>query len=337
VLTGAESIHSDPFEDRRWKFTCAELAPPVRLGECQFVKQCGGKDDSKAECPPQSALVGVKALAPVAEDRVMSWKCCKLEAAGSIAVEEEGAGEFSEPQASFSFAAPTAEWGKSSKVLTGVESKWYADKVDRTFKWSYASFTTKSHCETCTVAPITIASAEFPAGFRHKFSQDLEFECPSGEALQGVKSEYVAERLDSKWQLKCGAVNGTELSECEDAKPSACSVAGESEFTAPKADFNLECKPFFAMVGVSSKFNVEAEDREYKFKCCKLNDASGYQDKSLASAEVGEEATWAFSGGAAAIDSVSSSYVPGNQRRFKFFTSTYDGAKTCTSEWTPSR
>jgi len=68
-----------------------------------------------------------------------------------------------------------------------------------------------------------------------------------------------------------------------------------------------------------------------------IRNQSGYQDKSLASAEVGEEATWAFSGGAAAIDSVTSSYVPGGQRRFKFFTSTYEGAKTCKSEWTPSR
>merc|ERR1712062_300562 len=162
------------------------------------------------------------------------------------------------------------EWGKSSKMLTGVESKFFSEKVDRKFRWSYASFTTRSHCQTCSVESITIPKAEFPAGWRHKFSEDLDFECPSGEVLEGVKSEYVAERLDSKWQLMCAKLNGTELSECEDAKPSACSVAGDSEYSKTKADFNLECPPRFAMVGVSSKYKGEAEDREYKFKCCKL-------------------------------------------------------------------
>jgi hypothetical protein len=338
VLTGAESVHSDPFEDRKWKFTCARLAEPARLGACQFVKQCGGKEDVQVQCPPVSALVGVTAPAPIGEDRSFKWKCCKITAGGSVELEEEGASEFSEPQAALSFVAPAAEWGHSSKVLTGVESKWFQEKVDRTYKWSYASFTTKTHCETCTVDSITVANTEtFAAGWAHKFSADLDFECPSNEVLEGVKSEYVAERLDAKWQLKCAPVNGTELSDCEDAKPPACSVAGDSEYTKTKSDFSLECPALFAMVGVSSKYNVEAEDREYKFKCCKLASASGYVEKSQASAQVGEEATWSFSAGAAAIDSVSSYYRPGEGRRFTFYSSTYEGAKTCTSEWKPTR
>jgi len=222
-------------------------------------------------------------------------------------------------------------------MLTGVESKWFSEKVDRTFKWSYASFTTTSHCETCQTAPITIAQGEFPAGWKHQFSADLNFECPSGEVLEGIKSEYVAERLDSKWQLKCGKLNGTELSDCEDAKPAACSAAGDGEFTASKMNFQLECPAFFAMVGVSSKYNTQAEDREYKFKCCKLKDATGYVDKSINSPQVGSELTWSFSAGAAAVDSVRSSYVPGGQRHFTFFKSTYEGVKTCSSEWKPAR
>jgi len=333
AMQGVEATHSDPHEDRRWKFTCGELKAPAKLGECETVTLCGSMAEGEAKCPAESVLVGMKAAPPSDEDRTFSFKCCKMETkdGGEVTVEEEGSSEMSEKQVPLKFESKN-EWGKASQFLTGVESKFADEKVDRLFKWSWAKFSTKEHCSTCSVGGVKFEPSQFSTGFKNTFSADLDFKCPDGEVIHGMKAEFVAERFDSKVNLKCSKINGTTISGEEAAKPAKC-TKDAPEWTATKKDFYLECPRNSVIIGIKSRFVVDEEDREFKVTCAEVEDISGYLDKSLGSAVFGETATWSFDAGNAAVDAIASYYRPGEQRRFKFYTSAFTGKRECTSEW----
>jgi hypothetical protein len=328
LLTGIGSVHSDPDEDRRWKYTCSTLAAPASVGAvCVTASFCGNKENDEAKCPAGYVLTGLSATVPSGEDRVYNFKCCELLAV----VDEEGSTDMSEPQAEFDFTVT------EGKVLTGVKSDFFSDKVDRKWQFHYASFKTKKHCETCTTGAITIniTHSQFPATPSTSFGKDYDFSCPDGEVVQGVESLYEAPRKDSELKIKCAKVSGSGLAAGGDAAPLKCGAALEGGYTELSSSWYLECPLGETITKISSKFDQVTLDRQFKFTCSKFDDGSKLKLKGDARKfPAADEATWTYNAGAdTGITGVESVYVAGGQRTFKFYGSTFFGPETCEEVW----
>eukprot|EP00746_Dinoflagellata_sp_MGD_P126039 gnl/MRDRNA2_/MRDRNA2_60966_c0_seq1.p1 gnl/MRDRNA2_/MRDRNA2_60966_c0~~gnl/MRDRNA2_/MRDRNA2_60966_c0_seq1.p1 ORF type:complete len:1834 (+),score=388.57 gnl/MRDRNA2_/MRDRNA2_60966_c0_seq1:203-5503(+) len=327
ALTGVGSKHSDPSEDRRFKFTCSTLAAPAAVGSvCETVSICGAKEAGEAQCPSGFVLTGVNANAPMADDRVYDFKCCEL-----LGVEadpaEEGSGDMSAGQEVWDYTV------SEGKLLTGVKSEYFNPKVDRQFQFFWKSFKTKRHCQNCTAASIQIDApgAQFPAEPTNKFRKDFDFSCPDGQVLQGAESVYEGPRADAQWKLKCASLTGSSLADGGDAAPKQCSPALEGGFTLPRTSWYLECPRNEMITKVVSKYDEVEGDRMFQFKCSKLDDGA----KLKLTGDVkyfpkDGEAKWTYKAGPdTAITAVESSFVPGKQRTFKFYGSTFHGPETC--------
>lgn len=328
VLTGIGSVHSDPDEDRRFKYTCSTLASGRVGGVCVEASLCGGKADDEAKCPAGFVLTGLSATVPSGEDRTYNFKCCELL---DVVVDEEGSGDMTEPQAEFDYSVT------GGKVLTGVKSEYFADKVDRKFQFHWATFKTKKHCETCTTAAISvnISKAQFPANPNTKFNQDFDFSCPSGEILQGVESLFEAPRKDFQWKMKCAPVTGSGVADGGDAAPAKCGAALDGGFTELSSSFYLECPKGEVITKAVSKYDQVSMDRQFQFKCGKFDDGAKLKLKGDgAKFPKDGEATWTYNAGMdTGITAVESSFVAGGARTFKFYGSTFFGPETCEEVW----
>jgi len=330
VLTGIGSKHSDPDEDRRWKYTCSVLAAPAVVSSvCVTVSICGGKENGEAKCPAGFVLTGLTAVAPSGEDRKYDWKCCELT---GVEVAEEGSGDMSERQADFDYSVT------DGKVLTGVKSEYDTEKVDRKFQFHFASFKSKKLCQTCTQTSlvVNITTAQFPASPDTKFGKDFDFSCPAGEILQGVKSSYEAPRKDSQWKMKCAPVTGSGVADGGSAAPAACGAALDGDFTELGTSWYLECPHGEVITKAISKFDQVSLDRQFQFKCSKFDDGSKVKlSGDLASFPKEDEAEWTYNAGAdTGITAVESVYSKDSQRTFKFYSSTFLAKEECEEVWT---
>jgi hypothetical protein len=329
VLTGIGSAHSDPDEDRKFKYTCSTLASPVAVGPvCVEASICGGKENGEAKCPAGFVLTGLKAVAPVGEDRTYNFKCCELL---GVVVDEEGSGDMSATQAEFDYSVT------GGKVLTGVTSDYDKDKVDRKFQFHWTSFKTKKHCESCTTTSVAIptANVQFPANPDTKFNQDYDFSCPAGEILQGVESVYEAPRHDGQWKIKCAKVNGTEVSDGGSAKPAKCGAPLDGDLTEIGQSWYLECPQGEVITKIVSKYDQVTQDRQYQIKCSKFAEGSKLRLKGdVQFFPKDGEATWTYNAGAdTGITAMESNFVQGSQRTFKFYGSTFYGPEECHETW----
>jgi hypothetical protein len=340
VMTGVDAKHSDKYEDREFEFTCAKLDAPAKLGGCEVFSFCGGKADEKVQCPDNFALVGLSSQPPKNGDRAYEWTCCKVE--GVFEEVASGSGDMSTAQKELKFSAPSDE--KGSGMITGVESVFSTAKVDRTFSFSWKSFATKAHCETCTEKSISIAKAgAFPEGLKgylNDFQTGLDFECKPDEALKGIKSEYICRSgwCDLKWNAKCGKVEGAKLVNCAAAEPKSCSAQSGDDWTPTETGWHLQCPRHGVLTKVKSKFVTlnGKSDRAFKFECCELEGVGGYKDYATGYTKGNsDEHQWLFEAGAdTTITGVSCGYKTGAQRSFTFFASTFSGEKDCKIEWT---
>jgi hypothetical protein len=329
VLTGIGSVHSDPDEDRRWKYTCSTLAAPAAVGPvCVEASICGGKESGEAKCPTNFVMVGLSAVAPVGEDRTYSFKCCELL---GVVVAEEGSLDLSASQAEFDYSV------MDGKVLTGVTSEYDKDKVDRKFQFHWTTFKSKKHCETCTTKTVAIKidGVQFPANPNTKFNQDYDFSCPAGEILQGVESVFEEARHDSQWKIKCAKANGTEVADGGNAAPAKCGSALDGDLTEIGQSWYLECPQGEVITKIVSKYDQVTQDRQFQFKCSKFDEGSKLKLKGdIQFFPKDGEATWTYNAGAdTGITAVESNYVQGGQRTFKFYGSTFYGPEECQETW----
>jgi hypothetical protein len=266
----------------------------------------------------------------MAEDRIYDFKCCEL-----LGVEadpaSEGSGDMSTEQEPFDFAVT------EGKLLTGVKSEYNTEKVDRKFQFFWKSFKTKKHCQNCIAGSIKIdaQASRFPAEHTNKFRAEFDFSCPDSQVLQGVESTYEGPRADAQWKLKCASLNGSSLADGGDASPKKCAAALEGGFTLPRTSWYLECPRNEMITKVISKYDEVEGDRTFQFKCSKLDDGA----KLRLTGDVkffpkDSESKWSYKAGPdTAITAVESSWVPGSQRTFKFYGSTFNGPETCDEIW----
>jgi len=353
VMMGVESKHSDKFEDREYSFSCATLDAPAALSGCEKFSFCGKKEADSFTCPDKFALVGVSAQPPSGNDRAFEFTCCKVE--GIFEDDESGDSGMSEEQKDMTVLFE-GEPGKSSPMIVGVESEYHSGKVDRVFKFSWKSYKTKAACETCTTEPVTITKAgDFAVGtngYLNGFQKDLDFECPEGQVIMGLKSEYVcrASWCDLKWNAKCGTVAGATLGSCSKAVPKSCSaLSADAEFTPAEATWHLECPRHGVLTKVKSVYAISGDakmhasgssgDRTFAFTCCELEDVGGYKDYAAGyHMETDDAKKWTFeAGNNTAITGVSSGFTPGHERSFTFYATTFAGKKECDIKWTKSR
>jgi hypothetical protein len=344
VMLGVEATHSDKFEDREWSFTCAALDAPAFLSGCEKFSFCGKKETDSFSCPSNFALVGLSAQPPKDNDRAMEWTCCRVE--GVFEEAKSGDSGMTEEQKKFTFTLE-AEPGKPSPMIMGVDSEFDSGKVDRKFKFSWKSYTSKAHCESCTQEPVTVnTTADFAVGtngYLNEHRRDLDFKCPDGEVITGLKSEYIEKSglWDFKWNAKCGKVKGAKLGSCSKAVPKSCSaLSADAETTPVEASWHLECEKHGALTEVKSVFealSMTSGDRKFEFTCCELEGIGGYKDYAAGyHFPSGDEKLWTYNAGAnTAITGVSSGSVAGKQRSFTFYGSTFAGKKECSTEWSP--
>jgi hypothetical protein len=345
VMLGVESTHSDKFEDREWKFSCAQLDAPAQLSGCEKFSFCGKKETDTFTCPESFELVGLSAQPPKDNDRAFEWTCCRVD--GAFEEAESGASDMSVEQKTIEFLLE-AEPNKPSPMITGVESEYHSGKDDRVYKFSWKSFKTKAHCQTCNQERVTVTKSEdFAAGHKgylNEFQKDLEFKCPDGEVIQSLKSEYICRGgswCDLKWNARCGKVEGAKLGSCSKAEPKSCSaLSADAEFTPAEATWHLECPRHGVLTEVKSKYEISGTtgDRTFAFTCCELEDVGGYKDYAAGYHMSSEDKKWTFDAGEdTAITGVSSGFMPAKERSFTFYGTTFQGKKECKSEWTNPR
>ncbi|XP_016299501.1 hemagglutinin/amebocyte aggregation factor-like [Sinocyclocheilus anshuiensis] len=100
-------------------------------------------------------------------------------------------------------------------------------------------------------------------GWENDYDQPLNFNCPSGQSISSIRSEHHNFYEDRRWDFDC--------------KPTSKAV---DCYWSPYINnfdqtFTFECKPQYALAGMSSHHDNYYEDRMWRFYCCESKCISG--------------------------------------------------------------
>jgi len=298
-----------------------------------------------AKVPAEAAkfMNGVKTSFNNAQvDRIFKWKWASYKTQAHCE---------SCSSASLSFTAPPFGSGKDNeyagdldeggqgKVLVGVKSRYRDDRKDS--KWLLKFGEVLPALKWLATEP-EVGSLEVCQG-----DCDNDDECPgASKCVQRTNGQPAVVEGCSAGDSASSTRDKTDYcsnppkqqaawTDCAPMEPVSCAADVErtAGWTPSLTSWSFECPRDHVVTHVKSKWLAAKLDREYQFECCKVPEASGYAEKSVPSEEFGHNNIWKFDGGSRAVDAVESFFVPGGQRRFKFYSSTFQGTKTCSTEW----
>ncbi|GFR61580.1 hemagglutinin/amebocyte aggregation factor [Elysia marginata] len=97
--------------------------------------------------------------------------------------------------------------------------------------------------------------------FNNDFDGELNFECPANEVFYSIYSVHDNNYEDRRWRFTCRQAPAG-------ATPGRCSWTGDYVNTWDEP-VSYVCPRNWVLAGVHSYHSNDAEDRRWKFKCCK--------------------------------------------------------------------
>jgi len=97
-------------------------------------------------------------------------------------------------------------------------------------------------------------------GYQNKYDNPHNFACPQGATVRKITSTHSNHHEDRRWIWTCskdGAI--PEKSDCTWTK-----------WTSYDAEFTRQCNDGYMITGTESKHNNHREDRQFRYKCCKI-------------------------------------------------------------------
>ena len=111
------------------------------------------------------------------------------------------------------------------------------------------------------VVALVLVLARSTSAYVNAWDQPVLYSCTNGKILKSVQSIHSNGAEDRRWQFTCGSAPSN-------ASPNSCYWTSSYVNTWDEP-ISFMCAADHVITGVSSYHSNGAEDRRYKFKCCK--------------------------------------------------------------------